>query len=249
VSVLVFSSTKSELTPIFLPGPAPGPLEQLFLERINDYRATLSGARTQPFAFDPTLNTLAARHGQLGLTSSSIKAALRRAGASWDARKSFTLDGSMANTPALFAGSRDDRTRAVEQFVVDSRQDYPRAHLPLAGLPGNNLYLSHRIVGINFVLRQVMPPDVDPRFYVWEYTTLTTAYRDNRPLLTGVVYQDTNHNGKYDLDEGLPGVRVSVGPSMATTTVWDTGGFILPVSVRRAATVTVTVSGDRCRDL
>jgi hypothetical protein len=71
------------------------------------------------------------------------------------------------------------------------------------------------------------------------YTIDTAASNDPRPILTGVVYNDANHNGRYDVGEGVGGVTVSVFGVGAVTT-WDSGGYSFPLD---AGTYTVTASG------
>ncbi|MFO1023485.1 MAG: hypothetical protein U0903_22740 [Planctomycetales bacterium] len=58
-------------------------------------------------------------------------------------------------------------------------------------------------------------------------------------FLTGVVFTDTNHNGRYDLNEGLSGVTVSTGALNTTTNA--AGGW--SINVGTAGTYTVTASG------
>ena len=50
------------------------------------------------------------------------------------------------------------------------------------------------------------------------YWAIQTGYDDiDEPFLTGVVYNDGNGNGRFDLNEGLSGVTVSVGGVPTTT--------------------------------
>jgi len=62
------------------------------------------------------------------------------------------------------------------------------------------------------------------------------------PFLLGVVYRDTNTNGRYDAGEGVGGVNVQVvGPAGTfTTTTMSAGGYQLKVP---GGTYTVTASG------
>jgi hypothetical protein len=106
----------------------------------------------------------------------------------------------------------------------------------LIGRPWSPNYRSHRLVGLVF---QTSP---DPSVPV-EFGKITVAPRQDRPILTGTVFRDLNRNGKYDIGEGRSGVRISVGGNKGSTTVWDSGGFTLPVSTKRATAVTVTASG------
>lgn len=66
-----------------------------------------------------------------------------------------------------------------------------------------------------------------------------THQEDPGLFLTGVVFTDTNHNGRYDLNEGLSGVTVSTGA--LTTTTNAAGGW--SINVHSAGNYTVTASG------
>jgi hypothetical protein len=57
-------------------------------------------------------------------------------------------------------------------------------------------------------------------------------------FITGVVYTDANANNRFDLNEGLGGVQVSLGASSTTTN--SAGGWSLPVT---NGSYTLTVSG------
>jgi hypothetical protein len=73
-----------------------------------------------------------------------------------------------------------------------------------------------------------------------DYYTIDTAQgTDTRPYLTGVVYDDLNGNGKYDIGEGLGGVTVTAQGGGSTTT-FDAGGYSLQLN---PGTYTVTFSG------
>jgi hypothetical protein len=61
----------------------------------------------------------------------------------------------------------------------------------------------------------------------------------NRPFITGVVFNDTNGNGLYDIGEGLGGVTITVS-GVGSTTSFGSGGYGMPVD---PGTYTVTASG------
>src|SRR5262249_45005973 len=72
------------------------------------------------------------------------------------------------------------------------------------------------------------------------YYTIDTASSPNvSSSLSGVVFNDTNGNGKYDIAEGLSGVTISVNAAALAAT-WDSGGYSIPVN---PGTYTVTASG------
>ncbi|MCY2986847.1 MAG: dockerin type I domain-containing protein [Planctomycetota bacterium] len=61
------------------------------------------------------------------------------------------------------------------------------------------------------------------------YWAVETARREPAaPFLTGVVFNDANQNGQYDLGEGLAGVTITAGG--LTTTTNAAGGWSLPVT-------------------
>ncbi|MBI3467521.1 MAG: hypothetical protein HY000_31310 [Planctomycetes bacterium] len=66
-----------------------------------------------------------------------------------------------------------------------------------------------------------------------------TRTSTNDIFLTGVVYNDTNGNGRYDLNEGLPNVNVSTGTLGLLTNA--SGGW--SIEVPAAGTYTVTTTG------
>ncbi len=75
--------------------------------------------------------------------------------------------------------------------------------------------------------------------YVNYYTIDTGSTYDNRAFVTGVVFNDANGNGKYDVGEGLSGVTVSVA-GVGAVAAFDTGGYSIPVN---PGVYTVTASG------
>jgi uncharacterized protein YkwD len=74
------------------------------------------------------------------------------------------------------------------------------------------------------------------------YWSIHTGRRDSDPVwLTGVVYVDSNSNGRYDQGEGLSGVTVTAAGATTRNTVSTTGGgWSIDVT---AGTWTVTCAG------
>jgi hypothetical protein len=64
---------------------------------------------------------------------------------------------------------------------------------------------------------------------------------DLTPFVTGVVYQDTNGNGFYDVGEGIGGVTVNVSGSNYYAVTASSGGYSVPVPGN--GTYTVNFSG------
>lgn len=77
------------------------------------------------------------------------------------------------------------------------------------------------------------------------YWTFHTGYRGSAadtPFLTGVVYNDANTNGRYDLGEGLGGITVSTTGAMTTSTTTNSqGGWAIRLT--SVGSFTVTANG------
>ena len=67
------------------------------------------------------------------------------------------------------------------------------------------------------------------------------AYPD--PWLLGVVYDDKNRDGKYDVGEGVPGITITPAGIGWDTVSSSSGGYAVPMSGN--GSVTVTFSGPR----
>ncbi len=106
-----------------------------------------------------------------------------------------------------------------------------RYHLLATG-PSQAFWLSHREIGTGFGFNM---SSTYQRYYA-----IHTAVRSAGPtlFLTGVVYNDANANGRFDLNEGLGGVTVSAGAAMTTTN--PAGGWSIPIA---AGGHTVTATG------
>ncbi|KAF0095320.1 MAG: hypothetical protein E1N59_815 [Puniceicoccaceae bacterium 5H] len=59
--------------------------------------------------------------------------------------------------------------------------------------------------------------------------------RNSQSLLTGVVYEDANANGFYDLGEGVGGARIEASNGAYYTTSADSGAYTLPLSTTDGA--------------
>jgi hypothetical protein len=127
---------------------------------------------------------------------------------------------------AGFASTAD----ALQGLIIDAGVPNlgHRHHL----LAMDSVFQTQGQVGIGIVLNGSGP--------YGNYFTIDTAQtNDTRPFLTGVVYNDANNNGKYDIGEGLGGVTVTVA-GVGSTVTFGTGGYSLQMS---PGTYTVTVSG------
>lgn len=107
-------------------------------------------------------------------------------------------------------------------------------------------------ISLNFNAHPTVPPPLNPPDPATAGLNVGPAlvteefgWRSLDPSdLTGVVYQDRNHNDFYDPGEGIGGVSiVAVGQSgqgTFSTATWDSGGYTLPLP---AGTYSVTASG------
>jgi uncharacterized protein YkwD len=66
------------------------------------------------------------------------------------------------------------------------------------------------------------------------------AQSNQVPLITGVVYQDTNANGFYDPGEGIGGIRVDVTGTAFFAVTSPSGGYAVPVAGNGPYTVTLS---------
>jgi uncharacterized protein YkwD len=67
---------------------------------------------------------------------------------------------------------------------------------------------------------------------------------ENAAFLVGVVYNDANGNGTYDMGEGLGGVTITTSNGAYYTTTSASGGYVLPLP-SGSGTLTITASGGR----
>jgi uncharacterized protein YkwD len=223
-----------------LSGVQPTAAEQLMLEQLNDARADPAAyaaaigldlsavASSQPLAWDPLLGQAALGHSQdmnarnyFGhFTPEGVDPGGRIAAAGYAAS---TYGESIA---AGFLTPAD----ALKGLITDEgiANLGHRRHL----LAIDAVFRDQNAVGVGIV-------QGGTGIYQ-DYYTLDTAFgSDTRPYLTGVVYSDLNHNGKYDVGEGLGGVTVNVQGVGAIAT-YGSGGYSLQLN---PGTYNVTFSG------
>ena len=82
------------------------------------------------------------------------------------------------------------------------------------------------IVGTNVVITPAVTNTVGPSLVTLDFGART----DTQPLVTGVVYYDFNTNGFYDVDEGVPGVRVEGETSGWFALTRSSGGYAIPAA-------------------
>jgi uncharacterized protein YkwD len=215
-----------------LSGVPPTAVEQLFLERLNDARANPAayGAAigidlsnipaSQPLAMDPRLVQSARGQSQDmnargffdHVNPSGVGPATRITRAGYP----FNIWGeSLAAGPDFV--TPDD---ALKALIIDT--GHPalehRTHL-LATDPELSTQAQ---AGVGIVQNGTGP-------LVNYYTIDTGVTTDTRPFLTGVVFNDLNANGKYDVGEGLGGVAIDVA-GVGSVTTWASGGYSFQLS-------------------
>jgi hypothetical protein len=227
-----------------LSGYQPTAAEELFLVELNAARANpaaygasigvdLSGvAPAPPLAMNQVLARTAHVHSQdmnahgyfahTTLNGINPGQRLARAGFAWTSWHESIAGGPSYPTPA----------DALQALIVDA--GIPdlghRRHL----LAMDPVLQGQTQVGIGVVQNGARPLD--------NYYTIDTASTTNaRPYLTGVIYNDANGNGRYDLGEGLAGVTITVsGPQRASITDFNSGGYSLQLT---PGVYTVTAHG------
>ncbi len=95
------------------------------------------------------------------------------------------------------------------------------------------------IEGTNVVITPAVTNTVGPSLVTLDFGSRA----DLQPMVTGVVYYDFNTNGFYDVDEGVPGVRVEGPTSGWFAQTRSSGGYAIP-GVEGTQTIRF-LSGDR----
>jgi uncharacterized protein YkwD len=226
-----------------LSGYQPTAVEQLLLERLNDVRADpaeygrsigldLSNvALAPPLAFQPLLIQVAREHSQdmhdrdyVSHTNPEGQDLVRRltwgVGFPWRAYGESIAAGLDLSDP-----EQTLRSLIQDRGVADLGH---RRHLLALDAAAQN----QNQVGVGIV-------QDGSGAYRNYYTIDTAAGADQQPILTGVVYNDANHSGRYDAGEGLGGVTITVA-GVGSITTWDSGGYSFPLD---PGTYTVTASG------
>ena len=228
--------------------------EQLLLERLNDARANPAAygaaigvdlsnvAASQPLALNPQLVTAARGHAQdmndqayfddIAPGAVDPGKRLTDAGFTWNTWGESSLGGPNYNTAP----------EALQALITDKGFDdfNHRVHL----LNADPFYGKENQVGIGIVQNGAGP--------LTNYYTIDTAVSDNpSPFITGVVFNDANANGKYDVGEGISGATITVVRPGATSTqpiqfvaqtqAYSSGGY--SVQVAPGSKYLVTVSG------
>jgi hypothetical protein len=243
-----------------LSGFQPSAVEQLFLERLNDARANpaaygasigldLSGeAPAPPLAFNTQLIQAARLHSLdmfnrhyfdhatpdgLGPLQRIKAAGFPPVTSAESISEGFPGVASALQTLIIDAGiptlghrrhllALDAYFRKQNQVgigIFATGPDDPFLFTPGVGVPVND------------------PAEIFASYF---YTIDTASTRRPQTFLTGAVFRDANGNGKYDLDEGLAGVTITVA-GVGSVRDFDSGGYT--VALRHGGTYRVTAHG------
>jgi uncharacterized protein YkwD len=256
-----------ELEPRLPPsGVQPTPLEQEFLERLNDARANpaaygasiglnLSGVRkAPPLAFDTRLIAAALGHSQdmanrgyfAHNTPEGVTPFQRVRAAGFPAVSSGeSIALAEMPTYAFFnplnpseVGPR--QTYTPEQALADLITD---RGVPDLGhrkhlLAIDRLSRQDTSVGIGYAFHDLVGPGFSMTDHYYTIDTAFTAR--HQTFLTGCVFRDVNHNALYDAGEGLAGVQIKVSGRHAVQD-FDSGGYT--VKINHPGTYRVTARG------
>ncbi len=216
-----------ELESRLVPSGDPTPYEQLLLEELNDARANpaaygaaiglnlSSVAPSQPLAFDPRMVAAAEYHSQ-DMNANAYFAHTSPDGATPGDRLTAYGFPWLSYGESIAAGY-PNTAAALEGLIIDTGVPDLGHRVQLLAMTSE--FQSQQEVGIGVVLGGTGP-------YQNYFTIDTAVTNDTQPFLTGVVFNDANHNGKYDVGEGLGGVTVSVA-GVASTTTFTAGGYSL----------------------
>ena len=118
-------------------------------------------------------------------------------------------------------------------FLIDFGNDATLGHRKnILDLNGNGLYTE---IGLGIIHGGTGSPDVGPIITTEDFGDV------GKTFITGVVYDDLNKNGMYDIGEGLAGVTIKPSSGSFTAVSSASGGYAIPYT--GSAQVTVTASG------
>lgn len=222
---------------------SPTPHEQLFLELVNLARAAprdeaarlgidlntglpagwIDATPKQPLAFDLTL-VLAARLHSEWMLQANVFSHVGAGGSSPGDR--MAAAGYRFEAPYTWAENLawSGETGRPDPLVHILWQHEALIHSP-----------SHRVNLFDPGLREIGIGVIEGMFSTGAtdfnavMSTQVFAATARGPVLTGVVIDDRNGNGRYDIGEGLGGVTVTATGAAGTfaTTTWASGGYTL----------------------
>ena len=251
----------------FYPQPAPSNQEQYILELINAARANppaegqMLASITEPEVihyynvYDVDLSQVTSDFATYAVKppvclSSDLNAAAREHSLDQAVHGFQGHNSSDGTTFTARISSFGYQWSAVGENVFGDVEDPFIGHVGLNvdwGVPT----LEHRIIimnltesfptfkqiGISYVPSSV--PDFGPFVLTEDFGTPLDS---TESFLTGVVYNDVNGNGAYDMGEGLGGVTITTDTGAYYTTTSASGGYVLPLPAGSGA-MTITASG------
>jgi hypothetical protein len=123
-------------------------------------------------------------------------------------------------------------------FLIDWGVPALDHRIPLMGLTdGAGKVDEFNQIGIGLVASPTTTDQVGPMVVTEDF------YLDTQAYLTGVVYQDSNHDGCYDPGEGLAGVTITPSSGAYYAVTSASGGYTIPIDPNATGTLTVTASG------
>ena len=220
----------------------PTAAEQLMLEQLNDARANpawygqqigvdlSSVAPSQPLAFDPRLID-AARGHSIDMSTEAYFDHNTPTGETPSQRMAASGFAPLSSGESIAGGGPfSTSAAALKALIVDAGVPSLGHRLQLLAIDPSAAI--QNAVGIGIVQNGSGP--------LLNYYTIDTAIGfTNLPYITGVVYDDANHNGAYDIGEGLGNVNITVS-GVGTIQTWSSGGYSYQVA---PGTYTVTASG------
>jgi hypothetical protein len=238
----------------------PSDLEQYMVELINHARAnpavqaslygidlnegltpgSISAAAKQPLAINPVLVASATSHTQEMLQTQVFSHAGADGSSPYDRELAagYNFAGSWGWGENIAYRSNSAAVPPPDATAVLEEQDL--------FVDGGETGRGHRVNLLNPAFKEI-GVGAQEGFFNGANALMTTedfAYSTGNSFLTGVVFNDANHNGFYDPGEGLAGVNISavrVGAGAVNSTQsWSSGGYTLQLA---PGVYNVTASG------
>ena len=135
------------------------------------------------------------------------------------------------------AGASYAATDALRALIIDAGVNPPGHRIHLLAMNAHNQ--SMREIGTGYAEGAHWSSGSPASAAYW---SIHTGRRDTDPIwLTGVVYDDTNANGRYDEGEGLSGVTIAASGATTTSVQSQTGGMWMMQA--NMGSTTLTCSG------
>ncbi|MDB5385400.1 MAG: hypothetical protein JWM11_1046 [Planctomycetaceae bacterium] len=145
----------------------------------------------------------------------------------------YDFQDNANNIESIAAGTVETNPADVlKLLIVDANESPPGHRIHLLGI--DDFYAHAKEIGVGHAYNL----NSDYRNY-WSAQATFSNLTDT--FLTGVVYQDTNHDQAFSLNEGLAGVTVTIAGQALQTQTNAAGGW--SIKVPGPGTYTVTVSG------